>query len=118
MQRFCLTLEMPYDPVRNDEYVARHRAVWPQVLESIRDAGVVGMDIYRDGTRLVMIMETDDDFTMERKAAMDRSNPIVMQWEAEMAKYQGSDPTADASSKWLPMEKIFNLQSSLHARSE
>jgi len=112
MQRFCLTLKMRPDPVLMEEYVQRHAAVWPEILESIRAAGVTGMQIFRDGYRMVMIMETTDEFTMERKAEMDRANPVVTRWEAEMAKYQQSDPGADASAKWLPMEKIFDLQTS------
>lgn len=112
MQRFVLTLKMRPDPVLLAEYVQIHKAVWPEVLESIRAAGVTGMQIFRDGYRMVMIMETTDDFTMEKKAAMDRSNPVVMRWEATMAKYQQSDAGADASAKWLPMEMMFDLQAS------
>lgn len=110
MQRFVLTLKMRPDPALLAEYLQIHQAVWPEVLESIRAAGVTGMQIFRDGYRMVMIMETTDDFTMERKAAMDRGNPVVMRWEAAMAKYQQSEEGADASAKWLPMEMIFDLQ--------
>lgn len=110
MQRFVLTLKMRPDAALLEEYLQIHKAVWPEVLESIRAAGVTGMQIFRDGYHMVMIMETTDDFTMERKAEMDRSNPVVMRWEASMAKYQQSDAGADASAKWLPMEMIFDLQ--------
>ncbi len=110
MQRFVLTLKMRPDPALLEEYLQIHKAVWPEVLESIRAAGVTGMQIFRDGYRMVMIMETTDDFTMERKATMDRANPVVMRWEAAMAKYQQSDAGADASAKWLPMDMIFDLQ--------
>lgn len=110
MQRFVLTLKMRPDPDLLEEYLQIHKAVWPEILESIRAAGVTGMQIFRDGFRMVMIMETTDDFTMERKAAMDRANPVVMRWEAAMAKYQQSDAGADASAKWLPMDMIFDLQ--------
>ena len=110
MQRFCLTLEMYPDPQLIEEYIERHRSVWPEVLQSLRDAGVTGMEIYRLGTRLVMVMDTSDDFTFERKAALDQANPVVMQWEREMAKYQAASPDADASKKWQPMERIFLLR--------
>ena len=110
MQRFCLTLEMYPDPALMEEYLVRHRSVWPEVLESLRASGVLGMEIYRHGTRLMMVMETTDDFTFERKAEMDRANAVVMRWESEMAKYQKADPGADASGKWERMDRIFQFQ--------
>lgn len=115
MQRFCLTLTMHSDDATIDAYADRHRSVPPAILQSQRDAGVIRMDIFRDGPRMIMLMETTDDFTFERKAAMDRNNPAVMQWEAEMAKYQGAGAYADASGKWLPLPQIFNLTDQLAA---
>lgn len=109
MQQFILTLNLYPDAQLIDEYIGRHAAVWPEVLQSIRDAGVLDMQIYRHGTQLFMLMDTTDDFTFERKAAMDRANPVVMRWEQEMAKYQAADPAADASAKWQPMDRIFSL---------
>lgn len=109
MQRFCLTLNLRPDPALIAEYVERHRAVWPQVLESLRDSGITSMQIYLEGTQLFMIMDTTDDFTLERKGEMDRANPVVMQWEREMAKYQVADADTDASGRWRRMEKVFAL---------
>lgn len=115
MQRFCLTLTMQADASTINAYAERHRNVPAAILQSQRDAGVLRMDIYREGARMIMFMETTDDFTFERKAAMDRANPAVMQWEADMAQYQGGDPNADASGKWLPIPQIFNLTDQLEA---
>ncbi len=113
MQRFCLTLNLYPDQALIAEYIERHRSVWPQVLQSLRDAGVLDMLIYQHGTLLVMVMDTTDDFTVERKAAMDRANPIVMRWEKEMAKYQAADPEADASGRWQRMTGVFNLNAAV-----
>ena len=45
MQRFVLTLQLRPDSVLAEEYVARHREVWPEVLDSLRDSGIlVGLD--------------------------------------------------------------------------
>lgn len=109
MQRFSLTLELYPDAKLIAEYVERHRHVWPEVQESLRASGVINMEIYHLGTRLVMIMDTTDDFTFERKAELDRANPVVMQWEREMAKYQSADPAADASGKWQLMDNVFSF---------
>ncbi len=109
MQRFCLTLQLYPDQALMDEYGERHRNVWPEVLRSLQEAGVLDMQIYQHGNALMMIMDTTDDFTIERKAAMDRANPVVMQWEREMAKYQAADPGTDASGRWQPMPCVFHF---------
>lgn len=111
MQRFCLTLAMYPDAALIAEYKERHRRVWPEVLQSLRDAGVVDMQIYLLDHRLIMMMETTDDFTLARKGEMDRANPTVMQWEREMAKFQQADPDTDASGRWQPLECVFDLAS-------
>ena len=109
MQRFCLTLNLYPDQALIDEYIERHRHVWPEVLRSLRDAGVLDMKIYQHGNLLMMIMDTTDDFTIERKAVIDRANPVVMRWEEEMAKYQVGDPDSDASGRWQQMQQVFAL---------
>ena len=110
MQRFCLTLELYPDPQLIAEYIERHRHVWPEVLQSLHDAGILAMDIYELAGRLVMVIATTNDFSFERKAAMDQANPVVMQWEREMAKYQVADPETDASARWRRMEPVFHLE--------
>jgi L-rhamnose mutarotase len=67
------------------------------------------MSIYRTGNRLFMIMEVEDDFSFEKKAAADAANPKVQEWEALMWRYQQAIPTAAPGQKWVPMEKIFEL---------
>jgi L-rhamnose mutarotase len=112
MQRFCLTLAMYPDAALIEEYKERHRHVWPEVLQSLRDAGVLDMQIYLHENRLYMVLETSDDFSFERKSEMDRANPTVMQWEREMARYQAADPATDASARWQRLECVFALPKS------
>ena len=110
MQRFALSLLLRPDPALRDEYVARHREVWPAVLSSLRDSGILRMDIFLNGYQLLMVIDTTDDFTFERKAAMDQTNPTVMQWEKEMAKFQDVDNAdSNASKRWLPLENVFRF---------
>lgn len=110
MNRYCLALDLKDDPELIREYEHYHRNVWPEIKESILSAGVSDMEIYRVGNRLFMIMEVGDDFSFERKAAMDAANPKVREWEALMWKYQQSVPTAKEGEKWVLMDKIFELK--------
>ncbi len=91
------------------EYERHHEAVWPEIQQSIREAGITGMEIYRLGPRLFMIMDVGEDFSFERKNQMDSSNPTVQRWEDLMWKYQQAVPGAKPGEKWIQMKKIFTL---------
>ncbi len=109
MKKFCLCLDLKDNPELLKEYDAYHQNVWPEILESIRSAGIVNMEIYRLHSRLFMIMETDDSFSFEKKAEMDASNARVQEWEKLMWKYQQPLPWAQPGEKWLFMNRIFSL---------
>lgn len=109
MKRYCLALDLKDDPVLIAEYEAHHRAVWPEILSSIRDSGIEKMEIYRVQNRLFMIMEVNDTFSFEAKGKADATNEVVQEWEQLMWKYQQSLPGAKPGEKWMLMEKIFSL---------
>jgi L-rhamnose mutarotase len=71
------------------------------------------MEIYRFGTRLCMVMVTDENFSFERKAAMDVANPEVVRWEELMWNYQQPLQGAAPGEKWVLMDKIFDLKDSV-----
>ncbi|NIG53610.1 L-rhamnose mutarotase [Chitinophaga sp. Cy-1792] len=109
MARYCLALDLVDDPQLIGEYETYHRDVWPEIKKSITDSGITGMEIYRAGNRLFMIMETDASFSFERKGAMDATNPKVQEWEQLMWKYQQAIPVAKPGEKWVMMDRIFSL---------
>ena len=111
MKRFCLALDMVDDPALIAEYEHWHKSenAWPEIKKSIVDSGIANMEIYRTGNRLFMIMDTEDDFSFENKAAMDKANPKVQEWEQLMWKFQKPMPWAKENEKWIVMNKIFQL---------
>lgn len=109
MQRFCLMLDLRNDPRLIEEYIEHHRNVWPEIKQSIRDTGVLDMQIYHAQGRLFMILDAGSEFTFERKARMDRDNPMVMKWEQLMARFQQVEAAEDPTQRWKPMQRIFQL---------
>lgn len=107
--RYCLALDLKDDPALIQEYEQYHQQVWPEIIQSIRGAGIKELDLYRTGNRLFMIMETDPDFSFEQKAALDAANPKVQEWETLMWNYQQALPLARPGEKWILMTKIFSL---------
>lgn len=110
MRRYCLTLDLKDDPQLIAEYKQYHEKIWPEIAQSIREAGIEDMEIYLLGTRMFMIMEVNESFSFEKKAAADRANPKVHEWEALMWKYQEALPQAKPGEKWLLMERVFKLE--------
>ena len=110
MIRYCLALDLVDDPQLISEYVDYHKAVWPEIISSIKTAGIENMEIYQFGTRLMMIMEVSDHFDAALKAEKDLANEGVQEWEQMMWKYQRAVPGAKPGEKWVMMNKIFELQ--------
>ncbi len=108
-KRYCLTLDLKDDPALIAEYRRYHQKIWPEITRSIKNAGIVDMEIYLLGTRLFMIMEVEKRFSFATKAG-DRDNPKVREWEKLMWKFQKPLPQAKPGEKWLLMEQIFKLE--------
>lgn len=108
--RQCLALDLRDDPELIARYEAYHRAVWPEVLAHLRAHGVRELEIFRLGTRLVMVLDTDDAlFDAARMAAAERDDPHISEWEALMWQFQQPTPWTPAATKWTPMQSIFKL---------
>jgi L-rhamnose mutarotase len=109
-KRYCLTLDLMDDPDLIAEYRRYHQKIWPEITRSIKDAGIVDMEIYLLGTRMFMVLEVSERFSFDAKSASDRANPKVREWEELMWKFQKPLPEARPGEKWLLMERIFKLE--------
>ena len=86
--------------------------MWPEVVESLRRAGVRHMDIHLHGRRLVMIVEVDDGLDVKRVFAAHRaSNARVAEWEALMKTLQEPVAAAGPGEWWAIMEPVFHMNS-------
>lgn len=109
--RYALALDLVDDPVLIAEYEKAHEQIWPEVREHLLASGVAGMEIYRLGTRLFMLMEVNPDiYSAEAMATASKNNPIIAQWETLMWAYQKPTPWTPANEKWQPMQRIFDLR--------
>ena len=109
IKRYCLAVDLKPDATLIEEYEAYHRKVWPEILHSLKENGIVNLEIYRIENRLFMILETNENFSFEKKKQMDNDNPKVQEWETLMWKFQQALPWTKPGEKWILMEKIFEL---------
>jgi L-rhamnose mutarotase len=110
-RRFCFTLDLKNDPALIAEYRKHHEKIWPEITESIKNSGIVDMEMYLLGTRMFMIMEVNESFSFEKKAKADQRDSKVQEWEQIMWNFQQALPQAKPGQKWLRMERIFKLES-------
>lgn len=110
MKRYCLALDLKDDEELIKEYEEHHKKVWPEIIKSIKEAGIESLDIYRTGNRLFMIMKVNEYFSFEQKSAADLANEKVQEWETLMWKYQQALPWAKEGEKWILMDKIFAMK--------
>ncbi len=110
-QRYCYSCDLKDDPKLISEYKKYHTQenVWPEITKSIKDAGIIDMEIYITGNRMFMIIEVDKTFNPIRKNEIDANNLKVQEWENLMWNFQQKIPWAKEGEKWVKLEKIFKL---------
>ena len=109
MKKYCLALDLKDDVDKINEYKDYHQDIWPEISKSLKDSGVLNAEIYNTGNRLFTIIEVDKTFSFEKKLKMDLENPKVQEWEELMWNYQQALPQSEKGSKWVLMDKIFDL---------
>ena len=111
VKRYVQTLDLSDDPEMIREYRKWHSEEfqWKEIREGIRAVGILEMEIYILGTRLVMIVDAPEDF--DWKSAMDKlaTLPRQAEWEAFVSRLQGCSADARSDEKWQMMERMYRL---------
>ena len=105
MQRVCFLLQVKQD--RLAEYKERHKQVWPEMLDALRDAGWHNYSLFlRDDGLLVGYVETPD---FERALAAMAATAVNARWQAEMRDFFSDPGGRDADRQMAPLEQVFYL---------
>jgi len=70
-------------PERVDEYLAAHRAVWPEMLDALRASGLRNYTIFRSGDSVFGYFESDDLEASRRYLA---AQEVCARWQDAMAE--------------------------------
>ena len=104
MGRHAFMLRLKADAI--DEYERTHRAVWPELLAEIKDAGISQYSIFRRGQELFLFMHVDDfDKAWDRLA----QGPANQRWQKEMARFFEPVPGQTPGERFAMMKEIFYL---------
>lgn len=112
VKRYCRTMQLREgDSKFIEDYRHAHSegVIWKEIIDGIRQVGILEMEIYILGTKLFMIVETPVDFNwdeaMERLATL----PRQQEWETFMSRFQDCSAEASADEKWQMMDRMFYL---------
>jgi L-rhamnose mutarotase len=106
--RYCFNLQVR--PERMAEYVERHRHVWPEMQQALRDAGWRNYSLFlRDDGLLVGYVEADD--LASAQAAM-AATEVNARWQAEMAPFFTGTDGRPADESFQLLTEIFHLEES------
>jgi L-rhamnose mutarotase len=101
MERVCFLLRV--DPERLDEYKQRHRNVWPEMRDALREAGWGNYSLFlREDGLLVGYVETEDFEAAQRAMA---ATDVNDRWQSEMAAFFGER----ADEGLVRLEEVFHL---------
>ena len=111
VKRYCQTMDLRNEPELIKEYRRRHSEgeAWQEILDGIRQVGILEMEIYILGSRLFMIVETPLDFDWDTAMARLATLPRQQEWEDYMALFQQCREGATSDEKWQMMERMFHL---------
>lgn len=110
-RRYVQVLELRDDPELIAQYRKWHSQEfsWPEIRQGIREVGILEMEIYILGTKLVMIVDAPADFDWDSAMTRLATLPRQAEWEAFVAKFQGCSAEARSDEKWQMMERMFYL---------
>jgi L-rhamnose mutarotase len=105
MERVCFLLRVRAD--RLDEYRARRREVWPEMLDALRQAGWRNYSLFLRGDGLLVGYLECEEFDAAR-AAME-SSEVNARWQAEMAPFFELPGGERPDTGLERLEEVFHL---------
>jgi L-rhamnose mutarotase len=111
LKRYVQFLEICDDPQLMAEYRKWHSEAfhWKEIRDGIKAVGILEMELYMLGNRLVMIVDAPADFDWQEAMNRLATLPRQAEWEAFVSKFQGCAANARSDEKWQPMERMFRL---------
>jgi L-rhamnose mutarotase len=108
MQRVCFQLQVK--PERIEDYIERHAAVWPEMLQALQATGWHNYSLFlREDGLLIGYVETPDlDAARAGMAATD----VNARWQAEMAEFF-VDLDLPPDQGFLQLREVFHLEDQL-----
>ena len=107
MKRVCFLLKVKKD--RIEEYKRRHAAVWPEMLQALRETGWGNYSLFlRDDGMLVGYVEIATDFDTARAEMAKRE--VNARWQKEMGAFFEAIEGRRPDEAMMTLEEVFHLE--------
>ena len=94
-------------PDRLTEYKERHKQVWPDMLQALRETGWTNYSLFlKDDGLLVGYVETPD---FEAALAGMASREVNARWQESMAEFFEGGEALKADEQMAPLMEVFHL---------
>jgi L-rhamnose mutarotase len=109
--RFVQTLKLKDDQKLITAYVEQHspQHMWREIIDGIKEVGILEMELYICGNELVMIVDAPDNFNWDEAMAKLATLPRQQEWETWNSQFQQCSPTDTSDQKWHMMKRFFHL---------
>lgn len=94
-------------PGKREEYVRRHRELWPEMQEVLTRAGIVNYTIWNTGNELFGYYECERgaDFA----AQVQNESPVVERWNAYMKDVMVMEPDPETGAQ-PRLQQVFSFR--------
>lgn len=105
MERVCFALQVR--PDRMEEYKERHRAVWPEMQQALRETGWNNYSLFlRPDGLLIGYLETED---FERAREEMSRRQVNARWQREISEFFVQESGAPPDRALVRLEEVFHL---------
>ncbi len=94
--------KMRLKPGNEAIYKEKHDQIWPELVDALKEQGIVHFAIYRDGLDLFAHTEANKPQTPGESV-----DPVMRRWWDEMSEHMEANP--DNSPMTWPLEEMFWL---------
>ena len=100
-----IAFKMHLNPGMAAEYERRHDAIWPELVELLKGAGIGDYSIFLDEAThtLFAVLRRGDDHKMDALPGQE----VMRRWWAHMADIMATKP--DGSPVVTPLRRVFHL---------
>jgi len=105
MQRVAFQLRIRKDKL--EEYDRAHAAVWPELIESIRSAGIRDYSIFRRHQTIFLVMRVAD---FDRAWDTLAKDPINQRWQQKMADIFEEKQDIEPGERFPMFREVFYME--------
>lgn len=109
MSAIRLAMTVQLRPEKVDEYIANHKAVWPEVEARFHLVGITELSVFLRGEQVVLYVKYEGAVPFDEALATYADDEVIQQWEALNARCKMPQDGATATG-FQVLEEIYRYE--------